>query len=569
MFTRTPLARALACALLLTPALPAAADPAELVELKTTIVKLIDALVEQGVLDADKAAALVAEAEASGKAAAQVEAADDAQVAATAPGAAGEGTEDAVPNDVVRVTYVPDIVKEEIRNEVRAELRREVTEDVVAVAKAERWGTKDALPDWVSRLTWSGEFRLRSQSDFFASGNAATLFDFNAINDAGGVAAAGPDVFLNTREDEHILRARMRLALEAKVNDTVTVATRLSTGEVDNPVSANTTFRNNNPPFETFFDRAWLRYEPRSRDGMKWLTLRAGRLDNPWLSTNSEITWDRDFKFDGVAGTLRYGFRDDGLSYRDPNERYLFLTAGVFPIDEIELSSADKWLLGAQAGGLWTFDNQSSIALAAAWYDYTHIRGRRNQPGSDFHDFTAPDYMQRGNTLFDIADPADPAKNLLALAADYDILHVNFLADWAILAPIHIGLEGDVVRNFGYDEQDVLARAGSPLALTSGESDARVMGYALGLNLGWPEINKFGDWFLHWHYTYLQRDAVLDAFTGSNPNRGGTNHRGWVIAAQYGLGTNTWLQARWFSVDEIDGPPLGTDRLQVDLNARF
>ncbi|MFN0040753.1 MAG: putative porin, partial [Burkholderiales bacterium] len=37
----------------------------------------------------------------------------------------------------------------------------------------------------------------------------------------------------------------------------------------------------------------------------------------------------------------------------------------------------------------------------------------------------------------------------------------------------------------------------------------------------------------------------------------------------YGLGANAWIRARWLSANEIDGPPLSIDVLQVDLNAKF
>lgn len=535
-------------------------ERSELLEMKNTIVNLIDALVEQGVIDADKARALVSDAEAKAKAANEAE--RKAEQARNAP----------VEDDVVRVTYVPEIVKQEIRNEVRNELRAEVTQEVVDVAKSEGWGTADALPDWLSRISWNGDFRVREQSDLFASSNVANQFNFNAINAAGGVGAAGPDVFLNTTEDRHRFRVRLRLGLSALVNDDFRVTARLSTGGAENPVSQNTTFTDNQPPLEVFFDRAFGQYEPVFDNGMRWLTVTAGRMQNPWVNTISELVWDRDFNFDGFAVTLRQSlvslFGDTGAA-DGPNRSHMFVTAGAFPLDEIELSTDDKWLYGVQGGFLWTFENQSTIRVAAAYYDYANIRGRRNDPGSDFLDFTAPDFMQRGNTLFDIADPANANKNLLALAPDYDLLHLNFDADWAVLAPIHVGVEAAVVRNIGYDEQSVLRRVGNPALLTTGESDARVMGYSLFFTAGWPEVNKFGDWQVFWGYKYLQRDAVLDAYAESNFNRGGTNAKGWIAAFDFGLHTNTWLRARYFSADEIDGPPLGTDTIQLDLNTRF
>jgi hypothetical protein len=67
----------------------------------------------------------------------------------------------------------------------------------------------------------------------------------------------------------------------------------------------------------------------------------------------------------------------------------------------------------------------------------------------------------------------------------------------------------------------------------------------------------------------LQGDAVVDAFTDSDFHLGGTNAKGYMLSAAYGLGRNVWLRARWLSAREVDGPPLDIDVLQLDLQAGF
>ena len=62
---------------------------------------------------------------------------------------------------------------------------------------------------------------------------------------------------------------------------------------------------------------------------------------------------------------------------------------------------------------------------------------------------------------------------------------------------------------------------------------------------------------------------MLDAFTDSDFHLGGTNSKGWLLGGSYGLTENAWLTARYMSADEIDGPPLGIDVFQLDLNAKF
>ena len=142
------------------------------------------------------------------------------------------------------MTYVPQFVKDEIRAQVRDELRQEVAQDVIDRARQEQWGVPAALPDWVARLKFKGDLRLRAQSDRFADGNAQfAYFDFLEINDAGGLADAGVDGLLNTTEDRDRLRARVRLGLDARITDSLLAGFRLSTGNTRDPVSTNQTPR--------------------------------------------------------------------------------------------------------------------------------------------------------------------------------------------------------------------------------------------------------------------------------------------------------------------------------------
>jgi hypothetical protein len=67
----------------------------------------------------------------------------------------------------------------------------------------------------------------------------------------------------------------------------------------------------------------------------------------------------------------------------------------------------------------------------------------------------------------------------------------------------------------------------------------------------------------------VQRDAAPDSFVSSDFWLGGTNTKGYTAAFNYGLDRNVWMRLRYLSGDQISGPPLGIDVLQVDVNARF
>jgi hypothetical protein len=92
-------------------------------------------------------------------------------------------------------------------------------------------------------------------------------------------------------------------------------------------------------------------------------------------------------------------------------------------------------------------------------------------------------------------------------------------------------------------------------------------------------MRHLSDWNTYIAYRYVDRDAVLDAFTDSVFHLGGTNAKGWVLGVNYGIAKNTWLNFRWYSTDIIDavlskgttGKPLpfSIDTAVLDLNARF
>ena len=554
----------------------AADDRADLTQLRDTVLNLVDALVQQGVLDKEKAAALVAKAQAD--AARTTPAAAAAESNATALGEASAKASSADGKPVVRVTYVPEFVKDEIKAQLRNEMRRDVVADVTEQAKKERWGTPNALPAWISSIKLSGDARIRNEYDYYGSDNAETLGGQNLylnilnVNKAGSLKAADTRAFLNTSEDNNRWRERVRLGLSAKIADYWTFDTRLVTGTLDNPVSANLTQGTMGNRLQVQLDRAQVRYDRPDDQGFNWLSVQLGRISNPWFGT--ELVWDEDLGFDGIAATYRYrlAFGDDEAMGAFSSNRTVWLTGGAFPLQQPEFQSQDRWLVAGQAGLDWEFDNQNKLRVGAAIYDYLHMAGKRNPLFSTINNGTAVQFAQKGNLLFNLAndpnqDGATTQELLFGLAADYRLLDVNVSYDFANLAPYHVILNADVVKNLAFDEQDVQRRTGGLTYLYPIRD--RTLGALVGLQFGWPEVKAFGAWSVAVDYRYLQRDAVLDAFTDSDFHLGGTDTQGYRITALYGLTKNLWMRGRWMSANEIDGPPLAIDVLQVDLNARF
>lgn len=499
---------------------PAQAGEREDMEsLRETTRALIDALVEKGILTKEAAEGMVRQAEEKGR--------QKAEAAAKAE------------TGVVRVQYVPETVKREIREQIRQE--------VVAQAKNERWGNVNAVPEWVSYLKWEGDLRVRYQGDLFAEDNAPP-----AVFQAGGVDLD------NTTEDRNRLRVRARLGLNAKLTDAVSAGVRITTGNTSDPVSTNQTLGNTGNKYSLTLDRAFIKVDP-----WDWMSASGGRIPNPFFST--DMVWDDDLNFEGAAVT----FKPWPNSNHDAKP---FFTVGAFPLQEVEASNTnkagDKWLYAAQAGLDWRSGGFTRWRFGLAYYDYRNVAGVRNPTPTlnGQYDATAPQFRQKGNTLYPIDTDANndgvQTDYVWGLASDYRLLNFTASADLAHFDPIHVILSGDVVKNIGYNKSEVESR------VVSGYED-RTLGWNAKLTLGHPGINLPGDWQVFMGYRYLERDAVLDAFTDSDFRLGGTDAKGFYLGGSYGVDRNTWLSAKWMSADEIDGLPFGVDILQVDLNAKF
>lgn len=522
------------------PALAAQSQEAQsLDELRNTVVNLLQALVDRGVLTREQAQAMVKNAQ------------DKAVADATA---AKQKEKDEA--GAVRVPYVPGIVKDEIRKEVADELAPEVTKQVIQQAKTEQWGIPAALPDWIKRIRLDGDFRFRSEGDIYSSGNVKNIYlNFNAINSAGGFTRAGNAAYLNTSINRYFLLARLRLGITADLGEGWTVGSRLTTGTLTNPDSTNQILGQYGARYQTNIDQAYLKWVGTASHGRQTVTLLGGKFANPFLS--SDLVWDTDVTFEGAA--LNYKL---GIGRQPSSPGSVFLTVGAFPVQEVLLSTNDKWLYAAQTGIDLSSSSGNRLRFGVAYYDYSHIVGQKNTFESNLLDFTAPPYLQKGNTLFDIRNTQDTTQNLLALAADFRELDAVVMADWRISPAYRLGFYADYVKNVGYNEAEVAARYGQNVP-------ARRTGYQTEVSFGSPELNHRWAWRAFLGYRYLQRDAVVDAFTDQDFHLGGTDAKGYFVGGDFNLSDRVWARMRYLPSDAIDGPPLGIDVWQLELNARF
>ena len=524
-FSPTPL-RAITLAILVgTCALPAAADTSDIERVRATTTRLINQLVEQGLLTRARAELLLKDLEPLAR---QASPAGPAAATAATPGATAAPAAATAPA-AVRVPYIPEFMRQQLKDELRGELAVQAARD--------GWAGPNSVPAWVRGVRFEGDLRSRYQYDNFDGANAPA-FSITETNRALVPTLA------NTTVDRQRLRVRARLGATITVDDTWGGGIRLTTGSSTDPLSANQTLGNYGNRYTTTFDRAFIRW----RSGQNANAV-LGRFGNPWFGT--DLVWANDLSFDGVALQWTPDFGRFGRG---------FFTAAAMPVQEVELAAADKWLYGLQAGLQWPGNNTVSGRVALSYYHYSKVKGQANAPSSRLLDTTAPAFAQKGNTYFNIS--SEPGRTLLALAADYHLVGLTGSLDLRTFGDKRLVLTADVVKNIGYNEAEVSARLGTRV-------EAQTLGYLLRASLGDADVDAAGKWQVFLSYKRTERDAVLDAFTDSDLRGGGTDVKGFTLGGSYGLGRNTSLTLRWLGADAISGAPLALDTLQLDLFLRF
>jgi hypothetical protein len=519
-----------------------AAEKQSFEELRNTVINLLQALVDKGLLTRDQAQQLVKQAQDKASASAS---------AAAARGAAQAKEEE----NAVRVPYVPQIVKDEISQQVAAEVKPELERDLVAENRA--------MPDWLSRLRLFGDVTVRAQANWYPTDNSFNqLLNYNNINAAGGFTKTS-NPYLNTTDDLYELRLRARLGVEATLTDQLHALIRLSTGSLTNQTlvagSESQTLGQYGARYPVGIDLAYIRYDSSGPEALPVQTVIGGRIPNPWFSP-TELEFARDLTFEGIASTTRIGWADDG-----PDRPHVYLTLAGFPMLVAPFqASGDKWMLGAQLGTDLHFnDDDDRLLLAAAYYDYINVTGQLNAPNSTMLNYTAPPFVQFGNTMFNIANnPTDPTVQLFALAAHFRIADLAAQYEHEF-DRYSLAVAAQAARNVGYNLAQIEAMSGQSF------SSAQNRGYVGEISFGDPVADTWGTWRAAVGYRYVQADALLDAWTDADFHQGGTNAAGYYFWARFGLAYNTYVRLRYMSGNELSGPRYGLDILQIDVGTRF
>jgi hypothetical protein len=337
-----------------------------------------------------------------------------------------------------------------------------------------------------SKLTFSGDMRLR--------------YEANLEND---------DLPFRGRE---AVRARLRAGYA--FSDQASVGAELTTGDSDDPNTADVTLSNFDDDLEVSLDQLYARYA-----WGDWL-ITGGKFPNPFDKT--DLVWDGDVNPQGVNVGFRHVVSDDSS---------IGFNAIYFIIDE-SAAGSESDMVGIQ--GKWTSslgaDWKASAALG--YYDYT----LSNLAG---------------------ADAGDRRSNLIAADGSY-VSDFNLLDAVASLTfsgqgprwPVRI--IGDYVRNLG--------------AETSEDT-----GYGVDFLIGRAE--QPADYRFGYGYAEAETDAVLAAFSHDNLNLA-TNYRQHTLLFDYALTSHMLFNTTYYHYKPLSDAAPGIsrdwqDRVRFNLTYNF
>jgi hypothetical protein len=318
-------------------------------------------------------------------------------------------------------------------------------------------------------------------------------------------------------------RIRARLGVEVKPNDLLKVAIGLSTGQSD-PISGNQTLTDGFAKKEMRLDLAYLDYNffGDKPDEVHFL---AGRMKNPFLTQNDDLTWDPDLTPEGLA--LK-GQMTRGLAT-------FYAQAGSFWIKERDPGS-ETMLAAGQAAVRLQFRPEFAVTLGGAYDRYD------NMMGYDVIDWEGKNNSYGNSTV-------NGTGTNKAWATGFEpVVWLGQVDFW--MGGLPIALFGQVSHNGKADKF----------------GDAHMFGLSVGKAKN-PETFEIG-----WSYAAVQKDAVPGMFTDSDRWGGGTDGKGHKVYARYQLAKGLQAGVTYFNdKKKIADPTKQTDynRLQIDLIGAF
>ncbi|HEU4690307.1 MAG TPA: putative porin [Vicinamibacterales bacterium] len=374
--------------------------------------------------------------------------------------------------------------------------RKQLAQDAPKVAEAERI-TKGA--EWASRISWKADTRYRHE---FVEPEEAT-------------------------SDQTRHRIRARLAMTAKINDTLTGTIGIATnGGSGDPRSTNQTLGEGWTRKGIGLDLAHVDWKP-----VESLTLSFGKMPQPWYkTTGSSLFFDNDINPEGIALKFATG--------------PFFASAWGYWLSESS-GSTDATMLGGQLGATGQIGGMK-LTGAIGYYDVGSVQGKVTTTSVTPACAARPAFFggPQGNTT--VLDAA----GCPVLANDFNVLDALAQAEFTV--------------------------ANQPMAifvqyLQNNEADDLDTGYLAGFT--WGRASNPMTWEFGYMYGVSEKDAQFGQFVDSDFAGGITDTDGSVFRIGFAPARNWVLNGTYFMNSRFIDAPGATesdyDRYQVDLNWKF
>jgi Putative porin len=381
-------------------------------------------------------------------------------------------------------------------------------------------------------------------------------------------AEAGPPDTISTPGDNtqrNRFRYRLRIGLRGTLVDDWFFGLRLETST--NPRSTNITFGDDssvNGPFSKDSDRISVGQAYFGYRGVRDLTLVAGKMQNPFITTS--MVWDPDINPEGMAEQWKHTFNlsfgggsgggagsysKDGKTVAstattsEPHKISIdvFANFGQFIYDDTNpenpigpqpdnVPNRDAFLLGWQIGAKINFTKDIYLQLAPTLYNYTGTGDSFNT-----HFVGDPTFLDASGTKITPNQTGVNSLLIFDMPAEFG---------WKF-GELPMRLFGDFAVNF--DGDDRAAAAGHP-----DKGDQRYA-YEIGLAVG--KLKEKRDWQLSAWYQHVDQFALDPNLVDSDIFDSRVNMEGFVIQAGYAISDAVFFNLTYGYGEQADNA-LGT-----------
>ena len=437
------------------------------------------------------------------------------------------------------------IITDQEAEEIRGELNKEFSQSSAGKLK---------LSTPITELEIYGDARVRYEIRNGNSGAPSTLV---------------------TNEDDaqqrNRHRYRMRLGLRGTLVDDWFFGLRLETSA--SARSTNVTFGDDAGPFGKTSDPVYVGQAYLGYRGIRGLTLTAGRLPNPFVST--PMVWDGDVNPEGLSQQYKRTFAMQRGGDAVPLNVDFFANFGQFVYDDQnpenpigpnpvtggrEVPENDAYMFGYQLGAKFNFTPRIYFQLAPTFYHYSGY-------GNDFNALFSGDPSFRNTAT----PPTVVARNQTGINS---LAIFNMPAEFGFIIgeSLPVRIFTDFAVNL--DAKDRAAAAGHP------EQDGERYAYTVGVGVGRLKAKK--DWQIQAFWQHAEQFSLDPNLIDSDIFDSRLNMEGIAIQAGYALSDAVTFNLTYAYGEQINNT-LGTAGLgdiganplreyqifQADLNFKF